>query len=173
MYGAIIITEYETMPIWEYEKPLKEKLIALKVITGYQWDNEHKFLFFNGQLYAFSLCRSQANPSSPAQKEHAKEFNIGWHQEDHVYSLTLWDVTGNQTIYSNEWYHPNYDQPIPRKIIQEMESAVANYETNKIRCSDCGAETNADTRRRYFAGTYCEKCWEGKWKEIEAKETYD
>lgn len=49
MQGLILmgINEFSTTPICMFEKSLNEKFVALKVITGYSYDNR-KLLVSNG-----------------------------------------------------------------------------------------------------------------------------
>jgi len=43
-----------------------------------------------------------------------------------------------------------------------------------IHCSSCGKEINvSEIAGNYFAGVYCQKCWDTKYKELEANESYD
>lgn len=53
--------------------------------------------------------------------------------------------------------------------------AVKLFQDGKIHCADCGKLMNYEENRshRYFAGLYCDECWNGKWKAIEAEETYN
>ena len=52
--------------------------------------------------------------------------------------------------------------------------SVVEYCVKKVNCSACDKEiTYNEIAGRYFAGIYCKECWENKYKEIEAKETYE
>lgn len=90
----------------------------------------------------------------------------------HGTHLSIWDATGGTIIFSAELD----SDPIKRKT--QIASATKDtelYTAGKIHCSDCGEiqEYHEIGRNRYFAGLFCNKCWEGKWKAIEAKENYD
>lgn len=53
--------------------------------------------------------------------------------------------------------------------------AKANFENGLIKCADCGKLVKYEDIRnnRFFAGLYCDECWEREWKEVEANETYN
>lgn len=57
------------------------------------------------------------------------------------------------------------------KILYAMDRWAEGY----IKCSSCGTlhEYKVIKSNRYFAGTYCQTCWEREFKAIEAKENYD
>ena len=59
-------------------------------------------------------------------------------------------------------------------FIKWLDEKISNKLEGKINCSDCGKIiSEKEIAGRYFAGQYCKECWEGKWKEIESKETYN
>ena len=60
------------------------------------------------------------------------------------------------------------------ELVGIVETDISNYLNGYISCSDCGKLIKrTEVAGTYFAGSYCKDCWEGKWKAIEAKETYD
>lgn len=88
----------------------------------------------------------------------------------HWDQLYIWANNGCTSI-------GHYDD-IKDKSIEELvdivETDISNYLNGYIKCSDCGKLIKkAEVAGTYFAGSYCKDCWEGKWKAIEAKETYD
>lgn len=90
---------------------------------------------------------------------------------DHVGSMQLWGQNGLTSIcYYNSKL--STDENI-KKMVEYFDDYLAGF----IHCSDCGkkfpAAECAHYRRSYFAGRYCQDCWDNKWKAIEAKETYD
>ena len=51
---------------------------------------------------------------------------------------------------------------------------IALIDEGQAHCSDCQEIMSMDEKGgRYFGGIYCQSCWDGKWKAVEAKETYD
>ena len=185
MYGAIIFDyrELDNLPIWQLEKPLKEKAIAMKVITGYTFDNPHVYVSnIYGHLFAFSLHRTQAQYGSPAYFEYQKMFGEKHIDLGKVYTIYLWNQNGQQSLFSTTFMIDSYDSPIPDTVRREMENRMKRYEDGYIHCSDCGKEVPREPVGQYFAGAYCPDCWKGKtgehkekggWKAVEAKETYD
>jgi hypothetical protein len=91
-----------------------------------------------------------------------------WNGETY-YEGYLWDSTGGTCLCSGENY----------KSIEEFEKekdiAIANWEQGKLRCSHCGEiiDYAENSGHRYFAGIYCQHCWDTKYREIEANETYN
>lgn len=168
MYGILVLewNELITWPLHKFEKFLTERRVALKTITGYEFDSNH-YCFHDicGYLYAFSVNKRTAV--------------IG------VYDIHVWDYRGQQTIYSKAFCvgQEGYNKTIPDDVANELDTAIKLYrDAETIQCSDCGEPTLAKSGRRYFAGTYCEGCWagtkgqhkdKGGWNKVEAKETYN
>ena len=60
------------------------------------------------------------------------------------------------------------------EVYNVLNQCMLDYCNGIIHCSECGEPMQKGKYAgRYFAGVYCQKCWDGKWKEIEANETYD
>jgi hypothetical protein len=76
--------------------------------------------------------------------------------------ITIWDIRQHQVFVGE------YDPARIRMTLDDFEKGI-------IVCSKCRdkMDYNENKSHRYFAGTYCTKCWEGGMKQIEAKETYD
>jgi len=185
MEGMIIISsrELETLPVWEFEKPMKEKFIALKVITGYQFDNT-KLLISSGRDW-FSLFvhrESGIGYGSIRHKELQKAF--GAHVDlNKVYDITLWDYRGTEGLYSSDFVIEDYKKPIPPTIVHDVEATMELYSQGKITCADCGRIIDrSEIAGHFFAGVYCDPCWLGRtgkhkgkggWQAVEACETYE
>ena len=60
------------------------------------------------------------------------------------------------------------------EFIKWIEKVTDDYLKGVVKCSDCKKTIlESEIAGRYFAGIYCEDCWNSKWKKIEEKETYD
>lgn len=60
------------------------------------------------------------------------------------------------------------------EFIKWIEKVTDDYLRGVVKCSDCKKTIlENEIAGRYFAGIYCEDCWNSKWKKIEEKETYD
>ena len=60
------------------------------------------------------------------------------------------------------------------EFIKWIEKVTADYLKGVVKCSDCKKTIlENEIAGRYFAGIYCENCWNSKWKKIEEKDTYD
>lgn len=126
----------------------------LKDSFSYKWGNSHKFLqiTMQGHLFTFSVYSDKNN-----------------------WTINLWDVTGANALGS-------YSVPIIDKekdilpnetffsIIDDCEDFVRGVQS----CSGCKTKIKKEEiAGQYFAGRYCEKCWESKYRAMEARETYN
>ena len=185
MYGVIIIdqNEFSLMPIYHFEKKMREKHVAMKVITGYTFDNTHLCVSnMYGEWFSISVRRSQAVRGSIGYKKHQEMFgrNI---DPGKVFELHAWDYRGLDSIYTRTFEIKDYDKPIPMEICRELFKSSEKYSKGFIRCSDCRKEIKIEDKGGcYFASTFCIDCWLGKrgkhkgnkgWQEIERRETYD
>lgn len=184
MYGILVVDylEFARLPIWEYERPMKEKSIALKVITGYQFDDQKLMVSsIMGNLYSLTITRESCQYGSfrhkKLQKHFGEQVDIG-----KTYSLHLWNITGGISLYGTTFTVKEYSDSIPTEVVQNVHRVMSEYESGLVMCSDCGNITDAHSGRQYFAGIYCSECWEGTkgthqgkggWREVEAKETYN
>ena len=85
----------------------------------------------------------------------------------------MWYDGGNSILFKID----------PEKNLSEDEvlnmaaQYIEDYFNGYIHCSDCQKafpKTETDGyKRSYFAGKYCQRCWDIKWKDIEAKEIYN
>lgn len=186
MQGILLIesiNELATTPIIEFERKLKEKFIALKVIPGYRWDNT-TLLVSNlyGNWFSMMLHRNSCAYGSIKHRQLQETFgkDVDTHK---VYKATFWDYKGAQQIYCVEFVIEDYNKPIPKKIINVIIEELENYSKGNIKCSDCGKNIKrTDIGGNYFAGSYCQDCWlgnvgryenRGGWKKVEAEESYN
>jgi len=86
-------------------------------------------------------------------------------------SLTFYDSKGSLTVWSGKFF----DGDDHKSKLQDISKAINDFSVGNINCSDCGSQQKLSDiqNNRYFGGIYCDGCWNGKWKEIEAKETYN
>jgi hypothetical protein len=184
MYAILVLDylEFAKLPVWEFERPMKEKAVALKVITGYQFDDEKlKIQSLTGNLYSLMITRESCQWGSPRHKElqghFGKQVEIG-----KCYTLHLWDSRGCTSLYGTTFQISDYNDTLPKEVVNDINRAIREFEKGEVSCSDCGNTTDANSGRRYFAGIYCPECWigetgqhakKGGWQEVEHKETYD
>ena len=84
---------------------------------------------------------------------------------------TLWADDGRISLLDKRY---NYKNGLSEEVFSHIKEEISNWLNGYIRCTDCGKLINREeVAGHYFAGSYCKDCWEGKWKEIEANETYD
>jgi len=86
--------------------------------------------------------------------------------------LFLWDHTGGTAICNVLLEN---DLKIRKWQLKRIVRLTENFTNGIVECGLCGKEINYQENRnhRYFAGIYCEKCWEDEIKDIEAKESYN
>jgi hypothetical protein len=185
MVGVIVIdwNHFTQTPIYLFGKPLKEVGVALKVATGYQYDNEHFRVAFERAEFAFSILQEMAALGSPRYKEIVASVP-GAHlgpNGGNAYTLRLWNFEGVEALFEKT-FACECGSPLPADVSREAAEALRLYGGGIRTCSDCGSRTNANSGRHYFAGIYCQACWEGSagqhkgrggWKKVEANETYD
>ncbi len=181
MYGAIIIDydefqRNEIKDICTDGKDMKEKMTAVKVITGYRFDNSH-FMISNifGDLFAYMLSQVKITDKE-SQEIHAK-YNSSESLKKHKYILSIWNSAGSTSIYTSNSWIQDYDKPIDREIYKKAKQYMEDYSQGIFRCSRCEVQIK-NKRNRYFAGIYCDKCWNDdskgmSLKEQERRETYD
>jgi len=185
MKGAIIVglSELSTLRIFEFETPMKEKLTALKVITGNRFDNQQHVLIESSRgHYAFGLYRNQGLYGSEKYKSLQEKFGKSV-EPGKVYEVTIWDAVGWITLLTIEFKIEDHNKPIPGETVAKIKDTIGLYEQGKVHCSDCDRVIDrVDIAGRYFAGMFCAECWNGTagqhkgkggWREIEKNETYD
>lgn len=129
-----------------------------KTIVGYRWGNMHRFLqiISGGHLFVFAVYfQKTINPN--------KQY----------WCVDVWNESGGISV-SNVTF-PVIDKEndkIPSDIFNKIINDCCDYGNNIYKCSGCGTKMNK-IAGQYFAGIYCQKCWDTKYKAIEAKETYD
>lgn len=177
MYGAIIIEigEMHTMKVSALHsngRYLKDRFNAIKIITGYKWDNTHLYLKNTyGDLYAISFCELKCPHGSPNHEKYSKLFNTNLALKN-VVDVHIRTQGGTVSIYNRVFLVDSFLLNVPPKTMIEIKNAVDGYSKDKtLPCSDCGVEMHHKTDEvggNYFAGICCNKCWDRKWKAVEA-----
>lgn len=94
------------------------------------------------------------------------EFHIGYSKN--YKEIYVWANGGNISLYSKK------DVVSIDCMPQIITDVIIDWLNGYVHCSDCDTRIKkSDIAGGYFAGVYCQKCWNGKWKEIEAQENYD
>jgi hypothetical protein len=88
----------------------------------------------------------------------------------HGHTLNIWDVVGSTQIAV-----AHFKDGDRQKIVNEVIKRMEEFSCGWVHCSDCDTKFKYNNHEggSYFAGIYCQKCWDGKWKAIEAKENYN
>lgn len=144
-------------PLWYFEGNNKEGVNDLfekmREMSGYQYGNRHlQWSNIFGHMFAISV------------------YSAG-----DQWTISVWDHTGGTSVCSlSQEIVDKETDVLSSENYNKLSEETKAFSQGKIRCSDCKQHINqADIAGSYFAGRYCEDCWEGKWKAIEAKETYN
>jgi len=135
----------------EFIKEIDDIRKQLKKLSGYLYDNDiSRFSDIFGKEFAFSLYGDN-------------------YMENKIYSISVWDYTGNTLIF-----HGKIPMENRNEFIGELIHDCEEFSKGRKKCSDCGKWINYNEceRNRYFAEVYCDDCWNSKWKLIEVKENY-
>jgi hypothetical protein len=144
-------------------------------------DFENLFLeLTNEQCAEFYKDICNLTYEANANRNHESAFVTNIYGEVFVWScygngnLTVWDSTGGLTIASGCLPVQNEEPLIRAKAVRKYTKRMEEFSSGLIHCSDCDDTIKIhEIAGKYFAGGYCEKCWSGKWKAIEAKENYN
>lgn len=140
----------------EFIKNLEEAGKAVKVAVDHRWGNSNtRFSNIYGTEFAFILSK------------HTYMTN-----KETWYNLFVWDSLGRTSIFSGTVPENSSER---RDFVKKVLDYSKKFTTGQINCSDCGKPINYHevSGNRYFAGIYCDDCWNRKWKAIEAKENYN
>jgi hypothetical protein len=154
---AMVINYIELMDklkgdIPEFIKEIDDARKQLKQISGYLYDNDIcRFSDIFGKEFAFSLYGDT-------------------YMENKIFSMSVWDYTGTTLIF-----HDKIPAENRKEFIGALLHDCEEFSKGRKKCSDCGKWINYRECEinRYFAGVYCNDCWNGKWKSIESKENYE
>lgn len=129
-------------------------------------DKECEELYQDLHEVTYDVNGVRQHESSFITDIYGHHFVWNWHGS----TLTVYDEVGGTTV-ANGHFKDADRQKVINEVIRRMEDFTCGY----IHCSDCGTRIkyHGEVAGRYFAGVYCQKCWDGKWKAIEAKETYN
>ena len=131
-----------------------------------------------GNAVKVAVDHKWANPNIRFSNIYGTEFSFGLYGHTHLitkqtwYDLSVWDSRGSTSIISGIIPEDSSErEAFVKKVLDTSE----HFTAGKIHCSDCGKLVNYHevNGNRYFAGIYCNECWERKWKAIEAKENYN
>jgi formamidopyrimidine-DNA glycosylase len=90
-----------------------------------------------------------------------------------VFTLHVWEHMGQQSI-GNVSFEVDGGGHANQNTFSGIKSRMDSWSEGFVRCSGCGEKIERDKiAGRYFAGVYCQNCWDTKYKAIEAKETYN
>lgn len=140
----------------EFINELKEASKAVKDAVDYKWANGNtRFSNIYGTEFSFMLYKHEHFTTKET-----------WHE------LAVWDTYGSIALTSGAVPEDSKER---RDFIKKVLDISKEYTQGKIHCSDCGNVVNYHDvkRNRYFAGIYCDDCWNRKWKAIEAYENYN
>lgn len=133
----------------------EEEIEDLRKVTGeamnYKWANTHYHMWtpYRRHLVAFAMHNNKDGIS----------FNVWTTNSEAIGSC--YQAKG---ISQEEW----------KERVKEVFGRVRLLDEGKAHCSDCGEiMVLHESGGRYFAGIYCQSCWDREWKAVEARESYN
>lgn len=126
----------------------------IKDAVGYRCGNSHIFLQTTllGHYFRFSVYTYQK-----------------------TWQIHVWDMSGSNAIGS---YRTNIvakeTDTLSTELFAAMITDCEDFIKGTQKCSGCTTKIKKEEiAGQYFAGRYCKKCWDTKYKAIEAVETYE
>lgn len=141
------IKEHGTMKVAE---ELERLWYLTKDAAGYGWDNiEIKISNSFGECFATHIYQSPQG----------------------YITVTIWDERGHIALGTYEMTENGFADGEDRRMAKVMN----NWTRGFMPCCGCGKEINYQEKKsqHYFAGVYCDECWESKYRELEANESYN
>ena len=149
IYYEISIYNLRTMALDQIKELEQQFNKAATGVFALEYDNAATLILSDGYGYLYKMLLTKNGDT---------------------YQFNLWDDTGSNSLLAFN----TKNKQLSGEEIRQIEKVMSNYQRGIINCSDCGKEIEKhEIAGRYFAGRYCKVCWEGKWRAIEAKETYD
>lgn len=98
-------------------------------------------------------------------------FHVMFNEYDTHISMTVWDERGSVNLGVFKLQENDF-MPGEYKRLQET---MVDWYSGFMPCSGCGTRINYFEKRHqsYFAGVFCDECWEGGVKQQEANESYN
>ncbi len=121
--------------------------------TGYSWGNTHWHVAAGKDYHPYTWMITHAG-----------------FKDKTVFALDVWDWNGNKAVYSGELFP---DAAKCKATIDAALAAMDKWSNSIFICSSCGKETPLTERHSYWAGGYCNVCWEREYREKEANTNYD
>jgi len=86
--------------------------------------------------------------------------------------LAVWDHHGGASIATTSIPKDSKERG---EVITKVLKATERHTVGYIQCSACKEEVPIATANKhaYFAGRYCDTCWDSKYKQLEANENYN
>ena len=186
-FDAIIVVPEDKLshiPLRWYSQQVPELARAIKQAIGHQWDIGRLYwqiqdTIFSVHVYQFDAvkvpkavyCEAESMPGFLFLEPHPTLPNVF---ESNAWEIMIWNSAGDPQVYKTGYFIADPDQPIPEPILEGILKALYNYIQGIIKCHGCGKEISfGQIAGAYFAGRYCEKCWESKFRKLEAKESYN
>jgi len=120
---------------------------------GYSWSNTHWHVAAGRDYHPYTWMITHAGFKDKA-----------------VFALDVWNWNGNNAVFSGELY-PNATRR--KDTIDAAIAAMERWSSGIFTCSSCGIETPLTERHSFWAGGYCNVCWEREYKEKEAHTNYN
>ncbi len=139
--------------ISEFIEDLEKIRKELKSVSKYQFDNDFcRFSNIFGTEFKFHI-----------NERYYQEIPSG------DFNLNIWDYTGRIIVFCRTIPKENRDF-----FIKSLLEICEKWSNGEMQCCGCRKwiSYSENESHHYFAGIYCDECWENKYRAIEAKENY-
>ena len=148
--GYLDFERYLKGDIQQFATELEQMRIKIKEVSGFTWDN--------------STCRFS--------NIYGTEFKFSMHPDKENIHLTVWGLESQQLLYISIPIQGDR-APAIKKILE-----IADLWTyGKMHCSNpaCNKEMfyRENAGHRFYAGIYCQECWDSQFHHLAATENYD
>lgn len=153
---------------------------GMKEVAGLFYDNDRVSYSLYGELFSLmfsqrscvkgSVLYNQYNMMSGARivvrgASDSLLFN--------VYTFSMWDSKGMMSL-NNGTFVCNPDKPLPIEVQKAIYGTARDYIDGTVHCSHCNEVLERDEiAGSYFAGVYCQECWDREYRVREANESYN
>lgn len=167
----------EIHTLWRFKPTLRVETsynVLVEILTKHNNKQCHQF-YKDLEEFSMTANGDRTHRGQQVTNIYGDPYTWSWYTSPQGHgSLHVWNSTGNTQIALVS-FPDNLSEKERRGLVNGVVKRMEEFSVGYIHCSDCGEKIkyHDETGGRYFAGIYCQKCWDGKWKAIEAKENYN
>jgi len=175
--------DFRSKPVSFFVEDLKELNKKVREVLGNGNYHSGVSIQHMGELFTVMFSQIEGTKGSPNYKQYlgvgakivgTRTMHGSVYHKLNAYEIRVWGGgAAGPSLYA-ETIICEHDEPLPEMIAKEIYTAIDDFTRGVVQCSHCGTKIKKEeVAGRYFAGVYCTECWEGKYKAIEARETYN